>query len=135
MEFRSNKLVNTIMVVIVVAAALVWTLVIKPSRLRSQQYQGEIIEVYQAETRHSRRQRFSNPMRTARYNYYWKVITDDGSVIDVEVNRNEWQHAEVGMPVVKVKGETYPFIDLPEQHERRDKNRQARDMLFDSITK
>ncbi len=133
MEFPNNRIVHVSVAVVVIAATLLWMLVIKPARLRSQQYSGEIIEVYQRETRYSRRKRFSNPSRAAQYRYYWTIETDDGTVMDVKVNLNEWRHAEEGMPVIKVEGEIYPFIDLPEQHERRAGDRQAREMLFDTI--
>ncbi|HEO70453.1 MAG TPA: hypothetical protein ENN80_04265 [Candidatus Hydrogenedentes bacterium] len=129
-----SKALGAITVVGALAAFVGWEFVVKANIEKGRAYRGVIEETYRkrAWLRSRRTQGFT---RQPSYDYYWKVRCDDGEVRNIELPHGRWNEGQVGDPVVKVKGERWPYVDTEEAAELRALRREVLDAAIQGVQK
>jgi hypothetical protein len=106
---HKSELLGSLLTFVVLVGILYWLIYGKDVKIRSRVWEGKITDRYTEMNwwglLPSRRRRLTS---RERHLYYWKVTTDDGQEIHVEVPRSTWEASGIGDRVRKVEGDYYP---------------------------
>jgi len=129
-EIFSNKTVNIVIAIVFTVIYGSWVFWIKPTKEKSQEYTGEIIEVYKKAKWMRMTKGITDPAQYRNYRYYWSIRNESGSIHSAEVPWRLWKSGKEGLPVLKTKGQRYPQINTPDATRKRESDQKAREMVF-----
>lgn len=103
-----SGLFRTAVIILVVAAALLWEFGPKWAFHEAQEWEGVIAE--KSREYNYRRRAVEPNAGPEYYDHFWHVETSQGEEVIVEVPYGSWRKAEAGDPVVKSAGERWPLL-------------------------
>lgn len=114
----NNSAVRVGIIVVALGGFLVYEFGIKAPRQRARVYEGTVVEVYRDRDETKGIKQPGEPGYRY-YTHYWKIETNGGKTLDVEVPHGMWRRAEADDPVKKVEGERYPMLMTEKAADRR----------------
>lgn len=128
--FHQSKAFRVLIIVGVLFVSVAVFLGMREYR-RAQTFEGVVVE----KDRSLKWRYWSDTTRSdrTRYRHFLVLETDDGELIRTRVRWRTHLNAEIGDPVVKRRGETWPQLMSDEAIERREGSERAMDLMLDAI--